>query len=342
MSTSARVVAGLLAAVLLAGLGWWTASQALQRRGPVLAEAEEREREDAPPRLPGLPGSLTGTEVDGALVVDAEGRFAPSKDTLRLFDYFLSVHGEEGEELILARLDEQIVQRLPPGAVPDARAFLARYTDYRHRGRDLELVLDAQAEPGAADALAAALAELRALRREVFGAELAQALFGDEESLAEVAIERRRVFDDPNLGDRDRIARLAEIQARLPESARRAEEEALLPLRLHEDETAALAAGASPAEIQALRERAVGADAADRLSALDRERAEWDRRISVYKLERDRVLQNVHDAPEERRAEFMQRVRERHFNAAELPRVEALDRIDLREKTSASAPPPPQ
>jgi lipase chaperone LimK len=339
---ASRILVGVLAALVFVGLAVWTAKDELGGERPVLAEGDaQAEAERGDPRRPGVPDSLRGTEVDGALVVGADGRFVPSKDTVRLFDYFLSVHGEEAEELTLARLDERIAQRLPADAVPDARAFLARYVQYRERGRELEQALERAVEPGGADVLAGRLAELRALRREIFGAELAQTLFGDDESLAEAAIERRRIFDDPSLSDRARIEKLAEVQSRLPESVRRSEEEALVPLRLHEDEAAAIAAGASRAEIQTLRERAVGRDAAERLADLDQQRADWDRRIEVYRLERDRVLANIGDAPEAQKSEFMKRVRERHFKQDELPRVEALDRIDLRERAGDTTPPPP-
>jgi lipase chaperone LimK len=335
--TLLKVLLSLVAAVVLAVLAVWTASDEVARPPPIMAETEEES--DVEPGAPGAsrPRSLRDTEVDGELVADAEGRFLPTRDALRLFEYFLSAYGEEAEDLILERIELEIRRRLSPAAAPDARALLAQYQRYRDAARELEV----GPEPDQVDALEARLAQLRELRREVFGPELAATLFAEDELIAEVAIERRRVLDDPSLGDRERITRLAEVQARLPEAVRQAELEAMAPLRLHQEEAAARAAGASEGEIQGLRERAVGAEAAGRLSELDRERAEWDRRMEVYRLERDRVIENVREAPDDIRGEYLRQLRERHFKPEELARVEALDRIELRERVREALPPPP-
>jgi hypothetical protein len=68
---------------------------------------------------------------------------------------------------------------------------------------------------------------------------------------------------------------------------------------------------------------------------------DWDRRLAVYRAERDRILANVREAPPERKAHFLKQVRERHFHRDELARVEALDRIEMRERAGDAAPPPP-
>src|SRR5262245_46940633 len=46
---------------------------------------------DSPP----LPGSLQGTDEDGALRVDEAGDLVVGPEVLRLFDYYLSATGEE-------------------------------------------------------------------------------------------------------------------------------------------------------------------------------------------------------------------------------------------------------
>ena len=49
------------------------------------------------------PRSLRGTRVDGGLVVDAAGRFVPTIDARRLFDYFLTASGEVPDDLVPGR-----------------------------------------------------------------------------------------------------------------------------------------------------------------------------------------------------------------------------------------------
>jgi len=282
--------------------------------------------------LPPLPASLAGTDVDGDLGVDAGGRFAPGPEALQLFDYFLSAQGEEPLSVIRARIHEEIEARLPEEAREEARIFFEDYLAYLRDVGSLEPV-----GPGA-DEMEGRLASLKTLRRQHFGAELAEVLFADEEKRARLSLERRRILDDPDLSDRERIGALADLQRQLPEDVREAENEALLPLRLAMAEDRLRAEGASEGEIRALRERMLGPEAAERMDELDRQRRIWERRMETYRRERDAVLDQIPEADEPTRARFIRNVRERHFSSEELPRVEALDRIDARQQGQAAVP----
>jgi lipase chaperone LimK len=181
---------------------------------------------------------------------------------------------------------------------------------------------------------------LRELRRETFGPTTARMLFDDQESVERVAIERRRIMNDPNLDARERIRRLAELQSELPEEVQRAEAAAYAPLRLTREEQDLRDEGATEAEIQALHEKLAREEAAQRQETLDRTRRAWSDRMQAYRAERDRVILNVRSAPDEAKAVFLRRVRERHFEPEEIPRVEALDRIELRDRSLGNAPIP--
>jgi hypothetical protein len=97
------------------------------------------------------------------------------------------------------------------------------------------------------------------------------------------------VLRDPGLAEEERAARLAAMEAELPESAREARAAATAALTLRRDETRLRAEGASDAEIGALREARFGPEAAARLAALDQARAAWSARVSAYRAERERV-----------------------------------------------------
>jgi lipase chaperone LimK len=149
-------------------------------------------------------------------------------------------------------------------------------------------------------------------------------------------------MNDPTLDARERIRRLAELQSELPENVQRAEAEAHSPLRLARDEERLRAEGASEEEIQAMREEQARAAETQRQDDLDRTRAAWSVRMLAYREERDRVLANVSSAPDEAKAVFLSRVRERHFEPEEIPRVEALDRLELRDRSLGRVPIPDQ
>src|SRR5690606_18985313 len=138
--------------------------------------------------LPPLPASLAGTEVDGDLRLE-NGRFVAGPEALALFDYFLSATGEEPDEIIRARIVAEIRRRLPPDAAREAEALLDRYLAYREAARELFTRSDLDY----AD-VEKRFQLVRELRREQFGAELAAALFGEEEHVVAIELERRRVL----------------------------------------------------------------------------------------------------------------------------------------------------
>lgn len=267
--------------------------------------------------LPPLPASLSGTEVDGGFVVDAQGRLVVTPDALDLFDYFLSASGEEPLEQIRARIEREIARRLPPQAQPAALDLLERYLAYREALRKLY-----ENEDLAELSLERRFQRIRELRREHFSERERQALFAAEEERWRIDLARQRVAHDPELTPEQRAQQLAALDAELPEEVREAREVALAAVQLRRDEAALRAAGGSDAEIRALREQRFGAEAADRLDELDRSRARWNERVDAWQRERERLL--AADATD---AEIVERRAER-FEGAELQRVLALERIE--------------
>jgi len=257
--------------------------------------------------------------VDGALVVDASGRFVPTPSALRLFDYFLSASGEAPVGRILERIDAAIAG-LPESARADARALLEAQLAYREATRSL------QAEGIGDDDLETRQQRLRELRREIFGAETAEQLFAEEERMARVALELRRIERNADLAPEEKAARRAAAEEELPSNVRAARRRATLPSELVRQEATLRDEGATPGEIRALREERVGPEATDRLEALDARRAAWTSRVEAYGLERDRVLEAPGSAVD--RANALERLRHERFAGPELERVRALDRID--------------
>src|SRR5690606_31452290 len=151
--------------------------------------------------------------------------------------------------------------------------LLDRWLVYRARAREL-------AEQGLEEASVEERHRvLRELRRETLGEEAALALFAEEEAVDEAALAKLRLNEEADLSPEERAGRAADLEASLPEAGRAHRRMATLPLDLRRAEEALRAEGASPAEVQALREQAVGAEAAERLAALDAERAAWRARV---------------------------------------------------------------
>jgi lipase chaperone LimK len=189
---------------------------------------------------------------------------------IALFDYFFSAAGEESDAAIRERIAALAAARLDEPALSEALALLDRYDAYREAGRRLTVPAGASA--------AERLSAVRELRRRHFG-DAADALFGEDERAAEVAIDKSRIAQDETLSPDDRADLLAEADERLPEPIRAARAAAGSVTQLRADEQALRAAGADEAEIHRFRAGTLGPDAADRLDALDRRRAAWKSKI---------------------------------------------------------------
>ncbi|HVH07622.1 MAG TPA: lipase secretion chaperone, partial [Myxococcota bacterium] len=199
--------------------------------------------------LPPVPASLAGTEPAGGLRVDAGGHFVPGREALDLFDYYFSASGEEPDATIRMRILAAIRARLEGPAVAEAEAFFARYLAYREAAEALFA-----SEP-ASDDLDRRFQRVREIRREAFGPALAADLFAEEEAIAAIDLERRRVAQDRTLASDERARRLAALDAELPDAEREARAAVRQAVELRAAEAALRAAGASAAEIQAERER---------------------------------------------------------------------------------------
>jgi len=278
---------------------------------PAAPEADEI----APPAA--LPGSLEGTEPDGAVEADASGHLIITIELRRLFDHFLAASGEESVATMRARIIDVLHARLPDVAAAEAIAILDRYLAYRDAARRLV--------PPSSD-LVAGLDQVHDLRRKMFSPAVVQAFFADEEAATYAALARRDVLTDTTLAPAERERRLTEIDARTPPAVLAARAAATAPLNELNREAQLRAAGASDQEIAAARTAALGADAAARLADLDRAHAAWDARLAQFRAARAAMLADpaLGDAERQRRIDDLLA---RSFTESERRRVEVLDRI---------------
>lgn len=260
-----------------------------------------------------LPGSLDGTEADGAIEADAAGHLVVDLELRRLFDHFLAASGEEPIATMRARIIAVLRARLPGPAVAEAIDILDRYLAYREAARGLVA--------GGSDT--AALDQVHELRVKLLPPAVVKAFFADEEAATYAAMQRRDVLADRTLSEAERARKLAEIEARIPAAAREGRAAALVPLAEMQREDQLRASGASEAAITASRTAAFGADGAARLAALDREHAAWDARLAQFRAARAAIVADatIDDAERARRIAALL---ESSFTEPERIRVEAI------------------
>jgi lipase chaperone LimK len=279
-----------------------------------------RDAAAAAPRGWAPPDSLRDTAPDGALAADADGHLLVTPELRRFFDYWYSASGEEPDARLRLRMVAAIRAQLDDPAESEALALLERFVAYRQRGRDLFERADLR------DDLAARAQAVGDLRRDVFGEADAARLFGDDDALLAVALAERRIAADPSLSDEQRAAQRAALEATLPERLRAVRAESMAPQRLADEVAALRAQGASPDAIQARRAARVGEAAAERLAALDVQRAVWQQRVDAYRQARAAIDADPGlDAAQ--RTAAVAALRSEHFSGPELLRIEALDGI---------------
>lgn len=271
--------------------------------------------------LPPLPGSLKDTEEDGAVLVDASGHLVPNADLRRFFNYYLSATGEEPASLIRERILTALrAKKLPAAAMDEAVQVLDDYLAYLEGARGL-------ASKGSAATMDTAerLESLRKLRREHLGG-AADGLFGQEEAVDAVAVERLKLMQDASLTREEREQRMAALEERLPPDVRASREEAVRPLRQQAVEQELLAGGATAEDLHQHRLSTVGPEATERLEALDAERAQWKQRLADFRAKRAALGQSEPDPA--RRQAAVQRLLFDSFTPEERLRVEAADSIE--------------
>lgn len=299
----------LLTSALL--LGWYLFSDgeaSAPAAAPAVAAQDKRINTRAtlpPPIAPARltpaaqePTSLRGTQVDGELLVDARGNLVLTSQVRHLFDYFLSLIGEESSQQARQRIRDHLTAQLDEPARSQALELLETYLDYQYQLVDLE------ARFPVAERLEDLLAREQAvqqLRARLFSREAHEAFFAGEEIYNNFTLERLTIQQDPSLSDREKGLAIEALRENLPE-----EMQQLLVPQIHNDlreQTLALrAAGADEGRIRQLRMGMLGPEATERLEELDRSRAEWRERVEAFQQERERILSQPGLAESDRRA----------------------------------------
>lgn len=273
-----------------------TARVAAEPRATPL-QPEEAVASSAAQRLPQVNAatredSLRGTDVDGGVRLDANGRLLADRELRRLFDYFLARLGERTPEQIRADLLAWL--QTQPQLDATARAEVARLFD-----RYVELQRASAALVRSSD-LRADLQRLRELRERELGVQLARSWFGEEQDYAEQTLARLALARDASLDAQTRAQRLAELD-RQQDPQQRAAREASTEFQLAVAQSEQLASADASAQQRAQQRRELwGDEAAVRLAELDQQEASWQLRLRAYAQAREELFADRNLAPQQR------------------------------------------
>lgn len=265
-----------------------------------------------------LPASLQGAQHGVSLYMSEDGQLILQEDLLHLFDFYLAGGEEDDLARLLQRIHRDLAAQLNGVALDQARDLLRRYVDYRIALADLPR-MPRTLEP---TQLRQRLAALDAMRRSHFSAEEVEVFFANQYAEDSYSIQRLEITQS-DLDPQRRQQALDALDQQLPETLRQARQQSTSHADLYATTRQLQADGASAEEVRRLREERLGTQAADALTQLDQQQAQWQTRLSDYAAERNRLrsaglaerdLQQAIDA-----------LQARSFDERERLRVRALD-----------------
>lgn len=273
-----------------------------------------------------LPASLEGTSVPPGLLEDGNGNLIPTPGLRDIFDYFLSVLGEEPLDVIVARINAYLASNLSASAAAQARTVLGNYLDYRESLADVEQVGGINANQLDLLAMQTQQDQVRALRQRYFDAGVNEAFFARDDALDRFAVARMKVLQDESLSAEEQAIQLESLRHQLPVDMQQELDDVSRYQDLRTLTQSWQEQGGNEADLRTIREQTVGAAAADRLEALEQERAAFDQRMQNWLGERQAILSNsaLSEADRERQIDTLRAGR---FNDSELVRVRTLERI---------------
>lgn len=249
---------------------------------------------------------------DGHLVIDHSIRL--------LFDYYLAAMGEEPEEAIRDRIIARIRHHLREPAVTEAIDLLDRYLAMQKALRSAVSEHDVTPSPRTAHALA------KAVRRRFLSDEEVFAFFGEEEQYGDLMLTVRDTYGPEAEPSREQKSAEQALNEGLSLPQRQARQAAMRVTTHRAAERQLREQGADDREIEALRIKHFGVDAAVRLRKLDRQRAAWQARVAQY----ERAVQAIAaDSSMSRSARFdaTEALIKKGFSPEERLRLRALLRL---------------
>ena len=265
--------------------------------------------------LANLPLSLQGSPLPSALAVHDDGSLVIAIAVRQYFDYFLTAIGEEPLTLIAERVKYQLSQQLEQPALGTALDIFANYLAYRD---ELAQLLHA----GEQD-YANLRAQIKASRDSHFEGLVVEAFFAQEDSYDEYMHKRSALNSDESLSAAAKQAQAQELLANAPDWLQQQHKKANQLNDFYAAKADLKASGADDAQIQALREQSFGVEAADRLAALAKKRAQWQQKLADYHTEvSDLLAANL--SPQMLNDE-LSLLRRQHFTDKEILRVQAID-----------------
>lgn len=265
-----------------------------------------------PAGAPFFSPSQQDTEINCQMRLDGAQRLLVNEQTRNCFEYFITQYGEKSIDQIKKDFSAYIRQSYKEPSLSQILALWSRYMDYRERLGGLQAPNISQDDPQYYRAI---YDSMQNLRRQFFSDYEIEGLFGAENTYHEYTLKRMEVMNDKKLSEGEKAGKLKALFDELPQDWKENLEQLNKLEDLRKLTADIKARGGSAAEIQQMRTSLVGPEAAQRLEALDTQRADWKSNVNGYLAERDSILQS--GMSDDAKQKAVQQLRNQHFPSQE-------------------------
>lgn len=264
--------------------------------------------------------SLANTEPPAISGVDAQGNLQLDQELRDLFDYFLSLQGEQSAADIAQLMQGYLATHLPEKAAAQAVNALHRY-------QALQARLDADAATASTDdTLAEKLQHLVTLRRQILGDTLAEAFFAEDEAYDRYSLQKMAEYAT----DQDNAAAIGQWESAsletLPEDLRERQQARQQQQHLLEGTRKLEQEGASASTIYQYQVLHGDTAAAERYQALNEQRQQWQQRLNEFHQQRADI-ENL-DIIASDKAARIEQLLANSFEKNEILRVRVLENME--------------
>ncbi|KLN63243.1 lipase secretion chaperone [Vibrio sp. VPAP30] len=229
------------------------------------------------------------------------------------FDFSLSSLGEQS----LNDIKKTVRQHVSTGSnLTDEEALFTTYLQYKEALADLEPM---QVTSLTAIDLEQLHLRIMDLQSQYFSQEQIKLLFEDENLLRQLAIDKASIAQQ-DINNMQKQVLIEDRLIELPEHIRKAESNNQLVVNL------ASVSRLESQEKYLARVELIGEKAAQRLTALDQQRASFQSSLDSYLQRRDSLLASPSLSEQDKQFQINQ-LREQNFDTTQLRRVQALERI---------------
>lgn len=269
-----------------------------------------------------LPASLAGVSHGIVLATDSRGYLILDEGLIRLFDFYLSVVGEEDINYVLLRIHRELSAQLQEPALAQARDILRRYVDYKLALAGVDAQPASRDDAAYVQTLSDRLNRVHQLRMSHFTQTEITAFFGLEDAEDNYMTQRLAITHDKQSGALEKQKQLDALENRLPEDLRAMRKRVTRDSDIYAEVQKMRSEGASAEVIHQYRARELGEEAATALARLDVEQAQWQQRLQAFSMQRQQLQASGMSPQDQQR--HLQEYLDMNFDALEQKRVIAL------------------